>query len=84
MRALRWAVALLFVLGLAACGPHKDADMPDVTGKRLDVAKNDIKQALRTRSRSSVAACSASSSTRTGKSAISRQPLDRRFRAPLN
>lgn len=45
MRALRWAVALLFVLGLAACGPHKDVVMPDVTGKRLDVAKNDIKQA---------------------------------------
>jgi Domain of unknown function (DUF4839)/PASTA domain len=45
MRALRWAVALLFVLGLAACGPHKDAVMPDVTGKRPDVAKNDIKQA---------------------------------------
>lgn len=45
MRALHWAVALLFVLGLAACGPHKDAVMPDVTGKRLDVAKNDIKHA---------------------------------------
>jgi hypothetical protein len=45
MRALLWAVALLFVLGLAACGPHKDVVMPDVTGKRLDVAKNDIKQA---------------------------------------
>jgi hypothetical protein len=38
-------VALLFVLELAACGPHKDVVMPDVTGKRLDVAKNDIKQA---------------------------------------
>jgi uncharacterized protein DUF4839/PASTA domain-containing protein len=45
MRALRWAVALLFVLGLAACGPHKNVVMPDVTGKKLDVAKNDIKQA---------------------------------------
>jgi hypothetical protein len=45
MRALCWAVTLLFVLGLAACGPHKDAVMPDVTGKRLDIAKNDIKQA---------------------------------------
>ena len=45
MRALRWAVALLFVLGLAACGPHKDVVMPDVTGQRLDVAKTDIKQA---------------------------------------
>jgi hypothetical protein len=45
MRALCWAVALLFVLELAACGPHKDVVMPDVTGQRLDVAKNDIKQA---------------------------------------
>lgn len=45
MRALRWAVALVFVLGLAACGPHKDVVMPDVTGQRLDVAKNSIKQA---------------------------------------
>lgn len=45
MRALGWVVALLVVLGLAACGPHKDKVMPNVTGERLDVAKSDIKNA---------------------------------------
>jgi predicted small lipoprotein YifL len=30
MRALRWVVALLVVLGLTACGSHKDKIMPNV------------------------------------------------------
>lgn len=45
MRALRWIAALVLVLGLAGCGAGKVTVMPDVSGKRLDVAKSDIKRA---------------------------------------
>jgi Domain of unknown function (DUF4839) len=45
MRALSWVVALLFVLGLAACGSHKDRIMPSVTGQKLNIAKSAIKDA---------------------------------------
>jgi Domain of unknown function (DUF4839)/PASTA domain len=43
LHALRLTVAFVLVFGLAGCGP--DPVMPDVTGKRLDVAKSDIKHA---------------------------------------
>lgn len=45
MRALRFVVASVIVIGLAGCGSKKDQAMPDVTGKNLDVAKSDIKRA---------------------------------------
>ena len=45
MRALRWIAVLVLVLGLVGCGAGKDMVMPDVSGKRLDVAKSDIKRA---------------------------------------
>lgn len=45
MRALRWIATLVLVLGLAGCGAGKATVMPDVAGKRLDVAKSDIKRA---------------------------------------
>lgn len=45
MRGLRWIAALLLVLGLVGCGAGRDMLMPDVSGKRLDVAKSDIKRA---------------------------------------
>src|SRR3954449_12606009 len=44
MRALRFVVALMIVVGLSGCGSGKDAAMPDVTGKKLDVAQSDIKR----------------------------------------
>lgn len=43
MLAIRFAVWLVIVLGLVGCG--SDKVMPDVTGKKLDVAKGDIKAA---------------------------------------
>lgn len=43
MRALRLAISLVFLLCLVGCGSNKV--MPDVTGKKLDVAKGDIKDA---------------------------------------
>lgn len=45
MRALRFAVPLVIVFGLVACGPEKDVTMPDVTGKKLDAAYDAIKEA---------------------------------------
>lgn len=45
MRALRLAVAIGLVLGLAGCGGSQATVMPDVVGKQLDVAKSDIQDA---------------------------------------
>lgn len=45
MKAFRWVLALAIVLGLAGCGASKDATMPDVTGQKLNVAKDAIKDA---------------------------------------
>src|SRR4051794_38893449 len=45
MRALRLVVALAILLGFAGCGSDKNAVMPGVTGKKLDVAKGAIKDA---------------------------------------
>src|SRR4051812_3001431 len=49
MRALRFVAALMIVVGLSGCGSGKDSGkdpaMPDVTGKKLDVAQSDIKRA---------------------------------------
>jgi beta-lactam-binding protein with PASTA domain len=44
MRALRLAVPFVLVLGLAACGSSQVKVMPDVKGKKLDVALSDIKR----------------------------------------
>lgn len=45
MRAFRFAVALTIAVGLAACGSGEDPSMPDVAGKKLDVAQSDIERA---------------------------------------
>jgi hypothetical protein len=46
MRALRVAVPLVIAFSLVGCGPDdKDVTMPDVTGKKLDVAYDQIKDA---------------------------------------
>ena len=45
MRALCLAFALAMLVGFAGCGSDKKAVMPDVTGKKLDVAKSAIKDA---------------------------------------
>ena len=45
MRALCLVVALAILLGFAGCGSDKNPVMPDVTGKKLDVAKGAIKDA---------------------------------------
>src|SRR4051812_12294491 len=45
MRALRLLVALAILLGFAGCGSDKNAVMPDVTGKKLDIATSAIKDA---------------------------------------
>ncbi len=45
MRAFRLAVAVTIAVGLAACGSGEDPSMPDVAGKKLDVAKSDIERA---------------------------------------
>ena len=34
----RLAIVLAIVVGLAACGSGEDPSMPDVAGKKLDVA----------------------------------------------
>lgn len=45
MRTLGLALAALMILGLTACGATKDAIMPDVAGKSLDVALSDLERA---------------------------------------
>lgn len=45
MRAFRFVVALLIAAGLAGCGSDKDPAMPDLAGKKLDVALSDIERA---------------------------------------
>src|SRR3954447_21678257 len=45
MRTLRLVVAWAILLGFAGCGSDKNQVMPDVTGKRLDVAKSAITDA---------------------------------------
>jgi hypothetical protein len=45
MRALCLAVAVATFAGFSGCGSDKNAVMPDVTGKDLDVAKGAIKDA---------------------------------------
>lgn len=45
MRAFRLAVAVTIAVGLAACGSGEEPSMPDVAGKRLDVAQSDIERA---------------------------------------
>ncbi len=45
MRTFRLVFAVVLFLALAGCGPSEDTIMPDVIGKRLDVAKSDIEQA---------------------------------------
>jgi len=45
MRGLRVAVAAVVLFGFAGCGSGKNSVMPDVTGKKLDVAKSAIKEA---------------------------------------
>lgn len=45
MRALRWLLGLGLALALTGCGSPGSAVMPDVLGKRLDVALDDIKSA---------------------------------------
>lgn len=45
MRALYLAVAVATLAGFSGCGSDKNAVMPEVTGKRLDVAKSAIKDA---------------------------------------
>jgi Domain of unknown function (DUF4839)/PASTA domain len=45
MRALLLTFAVAMLLGSASCGSDNNAVMPDVTGKKLDVAKDAIKDA---------------------------------------
>src|SRR3954453_21282393 len=45
MRALWLTVAMATLVGFSGCGSDKNAVMPDVTGKQLDVAKSAIKAA---------------------------------------
>ncbi|MGN6600190.1 MAG: DUF4839 domain-containing protein [Actinomycetes bacterium] len=45
MQGLRFAVPLVIVAGLAGCGSQTAPAMPDVTGKKLDIAQSDIKRA---------------------------------------
>jgi hypothetical protein len=46
MRALRLVVPVVIVLGLVGCGAtEQDFTMPDVTGKKLDIAYDKIKNA---------------------------------------
>lgn len=45
MRARHLAFSFIVVLGLSGCGSDEAAVMPDVTGKRLDVALSDIERA---------------------------------------
>src|SRR4051795_12399492 len=43
MRALCLTFAVATLVGFSGCGSEKNAVMPDVTGKKLDVAKSAIK-----------------------------------------
>jgi hypothetical protein len=45
MRAIPFVVASVIVVALAGCGSETHPSMPDVTGKKLDVAQSDIKRA---------------------------------------
>lgn len=45
MRAVRFVVSIMIAGGLAGCGSEKDPAMPDITGKKLDVAQSDIERA---------------------------------------
>jgi len=45
MRVFRLVAVLVFVFAVAGCGAEKDATMPDVTGQKLDVAYDKIKNA---------------------------------------
>ena len=45
MRALRFVVTSTLVVVLAACGSGSDPAMPDLAGKKLDVALSDIERA---------------------------------------
>ncbi|HVV38341.1 MAG TPA: excalibur calcium-binding domain-containing protein, partial [Acidimicrobiales bacterium] len=45
MRALRFVLGLTLVVGLAGCNKSDATVMPDVKGRRLDVALSDIKRA---------------------------------------
>lgn len=45
MGLLPRVLALMIAAGLAGCGADKDPAMPDVVGKKLDVAESDIKRA---------------------------------------
>lgn len=45
MRRIGLAAAVILALALTGCSGGKDASMPDVTGKQLDVAKSDIQRA---------------------------------------
>ena len=45
MRLLGLALAIILAVDVSGCGGHEAKAMPDVTGKRLDVAKKDIKSA---------------------------------------
>ena len=45
MRAGCLAVASAMLLGFAGCGSDQNPVMPDVTGRKLDVAKSAIKDA---------------------------------------
>lgn len=77
MRALRSAVVLIIFLGFADCGSDNSV-MPDVTGKKLDLAKRAINDAALTmRSKSTAAVSLVSSKRRIGKSAISPQRRER-------
>lgn len=45
MRAARFVLGSLIVVGLAGCGSGQDPAMPDLAGKKLDVALSDIERA---------------------------------------
>ena len=45
MRALPLAIVFVILLVLAGCGSEKSKVMPDVVGRQLDVALNEIKRA---------------------------------------
>ena len=45
MRAVRAAIAVIVMVGLVGCGSSKSPVMPEVVGKKLDVALSDVKRA---------------------------------------
>ncbi len=45
MRAVRGVIAVIVMLGLVGCGGSKPPVMPDVVGKKLDIALSDVKRA---------------------------------------